>query len=207
MATNPPCFAFVNFKHRNDAEDAIQAMDGKWVDDWINYFDLLILFVLEWLIILELEFRLHVNVQSVVVVVVVGVVGVVHLVMEVIAIHVEIMIHREIVVGIHHDHRMIRVIEIVLDEDDILDHVVQFNIINVIIVHDQDQDHQNVVIDKHQEIDHHNNKQQMLFIDMKKVMINDLNQIDFLFFFPLEICKQDIIQFHHQFLCCLFFFV
>ena len=29
MATNPPCFAFVNFKHRNDAEDAIQAMDGK----------------------------------------------------------------------------------------------------------------------------------------------------------------------------------
>jgi hypothetical protein len=207
MATNPPCFAFVNFKHRNDAEDAIQAMDGKWVDDWINYFDLLILFVLEWLIILELEFRLHVNVQSVVVVVVVVVVGVVHLVMEVIAIHVEIMIHREIVVGIHHDHRMIRVIEIVLDEDDILDHVVQFNIINVIIVHDQDQDHQNVVIDKHQEIDHHNNKQQMLFIDMKKVMINDLNQIDFLFFFPLEICKQDIIQFHHQFLCCLFFFV
>jgi hypothetical protein len=143
----------------------------------------------------------------VVVVVVVVVVGVVHLVMEVIAIHVEIMIHREIVVGIHHDHRMIRVIEIVLDEDDILDHVVQFNIINVIIVHDQDQDHQNVVIDKHQEIDHHNNKQQMLFIDMKKVMINDLNQIDFLFFFPLEICKQDIIQFHHQFLCCLFFFV
>jgi len=29
MATNPPCFAFVNFKHRADAEEAIQAMDGK----------------------------------------------------------------------------------------------------------------------------------------------------------------------------------
>lgn len=29
MATNPPCFAFVNFKHRADAEDAIQSMDGK----------------------------------------------------------------------------------------------------------------------------------------------------------------------------------
>jgi RNA recognition motif-containing protein len=29
MATNPPCFAFVNFKHRADAEDAVQALDGK----------------------------------------------------------------------------------------------------------------------------------------------------------------------------------
>jgi RNA recognition motif-containing protein len=29
MATNPPCFAFVNFKHRDDAEEAMQAMDGK----------------------------------------------------------------------------------------------------------------------------------------------------------------------------------
>jgi len=29
MATNPPCFAFVNFKHRADAEDAMQAVDGK----------------------------------------------------------------------------------------------------------------------------------------------------------------------------------
>lgn len=29
MATNPPCFAFVNFKHRSDADEAIQAMDGK----------------------------------------------------------------------------------------------------------------------------------------------------------------------------------
>ncbi|UJR28124.1 hypothetical protein I4U23_009380 [Adineta vaga] len=33
MATNPPCFAFVNFKHRNDAEDAAQAMDGKTIDN------------------------------------------------------------------------------------------------------------------------------------------------------------------------------
>jgi RNA recognition motif-containing protein len=38
MATNPPCFAFVNFKHRNDAEDAIQAMDGKYVNYLIDYF-------------------------------------------------------------------------------------------------------------------------------------------------------------------------
>ena len=33
MATNPPCFAFVNYKHRADAEDAIQAMDGKMIDN------------------------------------------------------------------------------------------------------------------------------------------------------------------------------
>ncbi|CAF3857416.1 unnamed protein product [Rotaria magnacalcarata] len=33
MATNPPCFAFVNFKHRADAEEAIQAMDGKTIDN------------------------------------------------------------------------------------------------------------------------------------------------------------------------------
>jgi RNA recognition motif-containing protein len=31
MATNPPCFAFVNFKHRADAEEAMQALDGKYV--------------------------------------------------------------------------------------------------------------------------------------------------------------------------------
>jgi RNA recognition motif-containing protein len=31
MATNPPCFAFVNFKHRDDAEEAMQGMDGKYV--------------------------------------------------------------------------------------------------------------------------------------------------------------------------------
>ena len=30
MATNPPCFAFVNFKHRADAEDAMQSVDGKY---------------------------------------------------------------------------------------------------------------------------------------------------------------------------------
>jgi len=33
MATNPPCFAFVNFEHRNDAEDAVQALDGKMIDN------------------------------------------------------------------------------------------------------------------------------------------------------------------------------
>jgi len=33
MATNPPCFAFVNFKHRADAEDAIQGVDGKMIDE------------------------------------------------------------------------------------------------------------------------------------------------------------------------------
>jgi len=33
MATNPPCFAFVNFKHRADADDAMQAMDGKMIDN------------------------------------------------------------------------------------------------------------------------------------------------------------------------------
>jgi len=33
MATNPPCFAFVNFKHRADAEDAMQALDGKMIDN------------------------------------------------------------------------------------------------------------------------------------------------------------------------------
>jgi len=38
MATNPPCFAFVNFKHRADAEEAMQAMDGKSVKYTINYF-------------------------------------------------------------------------------------------------------------------------------------------------------------------------
>jgi len=33
MATNPPCFAFINFKHRSDAEDAVQALDGKMIDN------------------------------------------------------------------------------------------------------------------------------------------------------------------------------
>jgi len=33
MATNPPCFAFVNFKHRADAEDAMEALDGKMIDN------------------------------------------------------------------------------------------------------------------------------------------------------------------------------
>lgn len=32
MATNPPCFAFVNFRHRADADDAIHEYDGKTID-------------------------------------------------------------------------------------------------------------------------------------------------------------------------------
>jgi len=32
MATNPPCFAFVNFRHRADADDAIHEFDGKTID-------------------------------------------------------------------------------------------------------------------------------------------------------------------------------
>jgi len=33
MATNPPCFAFVNYKHRADADEAMQALDGKMIDN------------------------------------------------------------------------------------------------------------------------------------------------------------------------------
>ena len=29
VATNPPCFAFVNFRHRSDADQAIREGDGK----------------------------------------------------------------------------------------------------------------------------------------------------------------------------------
>ncbi|CAF0957397.1 unnamed protein product [Rotaria sordida] len=31
VATNPPCFAFINYKHRSDAEKAIREVDGKMV--------------------------------------------------------------------------------------------------------------------------------------------------------------------------------
>lgn len=31
LARNPPCFAFVNYKHRNDAESAIKEMDNRYV--------------------------------------------------------------------------------------------------------------------------------------------------------------------------------
>jgi len=119
-------------------------------------------------------FHLLVNVLLVVVEVVV----VVHLIMVVIDILVaEIMIHQNIVVVIHHD----KMIEVMIDVVEILDHVVQFNITNVIIVQNQDQNHHHqnhVVIDHHQEIDHLNNKQLMLFADMQKVTI-DLIEIDF----------------------------
>lgn len=29
VASNPPCFAFVNYKHRSDAEQAIREVDRK----------------------------------------------------------------------------------------------------------------------------------------------------------------------------------
>ncbi|CAF1138272.1 unnamed protein product, partial [Adineta steineri] len=31
VATNPPCFAFINYKHRSDAEQAIRELDGKTI--------------------------------------------------------------------------------------------------------------------------------------------------------------------------------
>ncbi|CAF2394095.1 unnamed protein product [Rotaria sp. Silwood2] len=31
VATNPPCFAFINYKHRSDAEKAIREVDGKMI--------------------------------------------------------------------------------------------------------------------------------------------------------------------------------
>jgi len=125
------------------------------------------------LIIHVLVFHLLVNVLLVVV-------EVVHIIMVVIDILVvEIMIHQDIVVVIHHD----KMIEVMIDDGDILDHEVQFNLINVIIVknHDQDQNHhhqKHVVIDQHQGIDHLNNKQQMLFADFQKMMI-DLNEMNY----------------------------
>jgi hypothetical protein len=29
VASNPPCFAFINFRHRTDGERALKDMDGK----------------------------------------------------------------------------------------------------------------------------------------------------------------------------------
>ncbi len=101
---------------------------------------------------------MHVNVQSVVVEV-----DRIVMVVVVIVTHVEIMIHHEIVVVILHDHRICVIgkfvnkiflkrifllfeIEIMIDVDVIHDHVVQFNIINVNIVHDQDHHHQSKIL-------------------------------------------------------------
>lgn len=32
LARNPPCFAFVVYKHKSDAEEAIKDMDGRYSD-------------------------------------------------------------------------------------------------------------------------------------------------------------------------------
>lgn len=91
---------------------------------------------------------MHVNVQLVVV-------EVDRIAMVEIVIHVVIVMIHVIVVVIHHDPRMIGKlwqeglkwekklwfdfsIEVMIDDDVTHDHVVQFNIINVIIVNDQD---------------------------------------------------------------------
>ena len=36
LARNPPCFAFVVYKHRSDAEQAIKEMDGRFVLNLIS---------------------------------------------------------------------------------------------------------------------------------------------------------------------------
>jgi len=94
MATNPPCFAFVNYKHREDAEEAIRAMDGKYVNSKTK--TNLLQFVLDRLMVRVWEYPMHVNEQLAVVVV------------EAVAIVIhEIEIHRDIDVVIRRDHRMI----------------------------------------------------------------------------------------------------
>jgi hypothetical protein len=132
-----------------------QWMESKFKNFSKNFFSF---YFLDQLIILVWECPLHVNVQSVVVEV-----DRIVMVVVVIVTHVEIMIHHEIVVVILHDHRICVIgkfvnkiflkrifllfeIEIMIDVDVIHDHVVQFNIINVIIVNDQDHHHQSKIL-------------------------------------------------------------
>ncbi len=37
MASNPPCFAFINFRHRSDGERAIKELDGTYEDTFFLY--------------------------------------------------------------------------------------------------------------------------------------------------------------------------
>lgn len=144
MATNPPCFAFVNYKHREDAEEAIRAMDGKYVNSkkrkqiFRNQ-------LLDRLIIPVWEYPTHENEQLVVVVVEA----------EAVAIGIrEIEIRRDIDVVIRHDHRTIGKFSIrnfcekigvfclVMIVDDVThdrDREAQFNVTNAIIVNVRDQ--------------------------------------------------------------------
>ena len=68
VATNPPCFAFINFKHRSDADKAIREVDGKYVEitDGIHC---MTFYWLELLVRLVLEQVGHVLVHSVVAIV------------------------------------------------------------------------------------------------------------------------------------------
>ena len=34
LARNPPCFAFVVYKHKNDAEDSIKEMNGRYIKNF-----------------------------------------------------------------------------------------------------------------------------------------------------------------------------
>lgn len=153
---------------------------------------------LDQLIILVWAFPLHGNVRSVVV-------EVDRIVTVVTVIHVVIMTHHEIVVVIPRDHRMIGKIStwvsragfflvVMIAADVILARAVQFNIINAIIASDQDPHRQGrfllnlkwmdfgdclerAVIVHHHGIDHHHSKHRILFIDMKKMMINGSNSL------------------------------